>query len=278
MMNFGNMLKGFFGNIFEGKFGQLPAGVCNISMSGRIAVKTNNGYKSFSTPRKKLVNTTGFAFDMGPGSFFLIPVKKTKEGDIVTVKQGQVTKFYAVTEPENEAHPNTIKMFDFETNDIVEKVPERHVLMDKTYYFGKVASMWDMIFKGGLKSEGGFNGIMAIMAMQKMFGRDKGFGFGTDTSSANSFLDLIMMNAITGGSLKSAFGGEIGQMFLMQSLMGKGANNSDPWQFLMMSNLLKHSDQDSEGINDLFGGFFGDIGGKLFCSEEEEDAQAEKQE
>ena len=35
-------------NLFNGMFGKIESGLCRLSMSGGIAIKTSNGYKSYN--------------------------------------------------------------------------------------------------------------------------------------------------------------------------------------------------------------------------------------
>lgn len=37
-----------FENVFNGMFGKIAPGMCRLSMSGGIAVKTNSGYKTYN--------------------------------------------------------------------------------------------------------------------------------------------------------------------------------------------------------------------------------------
>lgn len=46
-------------------FGRLASGMCRLSMSGGIAVKTANGYKSYNVKKNRLTNCSNFVFDIG---------------------------------------------------------------------------------------------------------------------------------------------------------------------------------------------------------------------
>lgn len=41
-------------NFMNGMFGKIGSGMCKLSMSGNIAVKTSNGYKSYNVKSGKL--------------------------------------------------------------------------------------------------------------------------------------------------------------------------------------------------------------------------------
>lgn len=43
-------------NFMNGMFGKIGSGMCKLSMSGNIAVKTSNGYKSYNVKSGKLTN------------------------------------------------------------------------------------------------------------------------------------------------------------------------------------------------------------------------------
>ena len=59
-----------FSNVFNGLFGKIGPGMCRLSMSGGIAVKTSSGYKSYNVKTGKLTNCSNFVFDVGEEFFF----------------------------------------------------------------------------------------------------------------------------------------------------------------------------------------------------------------
>ena len=73
-------------NCFNGMFGKLGAGMCRLTMNGRIAVKTSGGYKSYNVKTGKLTNCSNFVFNIGDDFFFIIPTNKVDVGDIILVK------------------------------------------------------------------------------------------------------------------------------------------------------------------------------------------------
>ena len=72
-------------NVFNGMFGKIAPGMCRLSMSGGIAVKTSNGYKSYNVKNGRLTNCDSFVFDIGEEFFFVMPTNKVEVGDIILV-------------------------------------------------------------------------------------------------------------------------------------------------------------------------------------------------
>lgn len=73
-------------NFMNGMFGKIGSGMCKLSMSGNIAVKTSNGYKSYNVKSGKLTNCGNFVFPgVDENFFFVIPTNKVAKGDIILV-------------------------------------------------------------------------------------------------------------------------------------------------------------------------------------------------
>ena len=53
-----------FGNMFNGMFKPVAKGYCKMGANGKIAIKVQNGYKTFNVKTMKLTNCDNFAFDM----------------------------------------------------------------------------------------------------------------------------------------------------------------------------------------------------------------------
>lgn len=146
------------GNVFNGMFKPVANGYCKIGMNGKIAIKTNSGYKTFDLEKKKLVNCDSFAFDMD-GAFWVVPTFKLEKGDIILVNNQP----QCVIEINN----NSIKTFSYENSTINEVVPEHHVFLGKTYCYGKIFSP----FMNMAKDNGeGISAMMNMMMMSQMFG------------------------------------------------------------------------------------------------------------
>lgn len=214
------------GNMFNGMFGKVDAGLCAMSMSGKIAIRTSNGtFKSYDVEKKRLTNVTNLCFDASD-FFFVMPTSKVQIGDVILVKDA-----------DNKPHPKcvirfndedkSIKCMDFETNEIREIVPERHVFMGSTYFYGKIVSLFG---NAGFKGKGLMGKLLQLMVMKSFMG---GNGKATPGSNANN----------NGGDM---FGG-LGQLMMMQSMFGgmfgNGGTGMDGLNFANMFNL----DFDTEG-------------------------------
>lgn len=155
-------------NSFNGMFGKIGAGMCRLTMNGNIAVKCSNGYKTYNVKKGTLTNVTNFCFNVGDEMFFVIPTNKVEVGDIIIV--GGKPK--CVTD----VNKKVITVIDYENSEVRQVVPERHVFMGSTYFYGKIVSMFGNSFKNGK----GLGNIMKMMMMSQMMGGNQGNnnGFG----------------------------------------------------------------------------------------------------
>lgn len=174
-------------NSLNGMFGKVAPGMCRLSMSGGIAVKTTGGYKSYNVKTGRLTNCSNFVFDIGEDFFFLIPTNKVEVGDIILV--GGKPKCVI------ETGKNKITVINYEDSTVDTIIPERHVFMGSTYFYGKIVSMFGQDVFNGKK---GTNKIMKYMMMSEMMkgGSGSNGGFG-------AMLPLMMMN----GGAGDMFGG-----------------------------------------------------------------------
>ena len=161
----------------NGMFGKIAPGMCRLSMNGDIAVKTSNGYKTYNMKTVRLVNCSNFVFDIGEDFFFLIPTNKVHKGDIILVNN----KPKCVIGVED----NKITVINYEDSTVDTILPERHVFMGSTYFYGRIISMFGDSFKNGKK--GGINNIFKYMMMSEMM---KG---GSESSGMGNMLPLMMM-------------------------------------------------------------------------------------
>lgn len=164
-----------FNNMFSKMYGKLASGMCRLSMNGGIAVKTSNGYKTYNVKTGRLTNQDNFVFDIGEEFFFVFPTNKVEKGDIILI--GGTPKCVI------ESGKNKITVIDYEGGEIKTVIPERHVFMGNTYFYGKIISMFGDNIKGGK----GVGNIFKYMAMSEMFK-----GNGGATSNGN-ILPLMMM-------------------------------------------------------------------------------------
>lgn len=189
---------------FNGLFGKIAPGMCRLTMNGNIAVKCSNGYKCYNVKKGILTNVTNFCFNVGDEMFFVIPTNKVEVGDIILV-QG---KPKCVTEATNKV----ITVIDYENSEVRQVVPERHVFMGSTYFYGKVISMFGNSFKQGK----GLGNVMKMMMFSQMMG---------------------------GGNAGGGTMGNLGQMMAMSMFMGGGSN---PFEGMFDFSLDAPIDEDEE--------------------------------
>ena len=176
-------------SVFNGMFGKVEHGMCRLSMSGQIAVKTSNGYKSYNPKSGRLVNCMNFVFDTMDDWFFVIPTNNVAVGDIILVNH----KPRCVKEVKD----NQITVINYEDSTIETILPERHVFMGNTYFYGKIVSMFGNT--NFMKSEKGMNNIMKYMMLSTMM---KGNG-NNNSGNMNSMLPFMMMS----GDMNNMFDG-----------------------------------------------------------------------
>lgn len=183
---------------FNGMFGKLGAGMCRLTMNGKIAVKTSGGYKSYNVKTGRLTNCSNFVFNIGDDFFFIIPTNKVDVGDIILVKG----KPQCVIEVDKK----TLKVMNYEDMTIDTIVPERHVFMGNTYFYGKIVSL---LGSSAGKGKDGMAQMMKFMMMNQMMGGGSANPFTGSTNGGNMLPMLMMMNG-GGGSI---FDGMLDGMF-----------------------------------------------------------------
>lgn len=177
-------------NLFNGICGKVQAGMCRLTMNGNIAVKCSGGYKTYNTKKGRLTNVTNFCFDIGSDFFFVIPTCKVAKGDIILVDG----KPKCVIEKQKDK--DVITVIDYESSEIRQLVPERHLFMGSVYYYGKIVSMFGSSFKNG---KGMGNMFKMMMFSQMMNGKTSSGGLG-DMGS------MMAMSMMMGGE-GNMFGG-----------------------------------------------------------------------
>ena len=195
-------------NTFNGLFGKVASGMCRLTMNGSVAVKCNNGYKTYNVKQGRLTNVTNFCFNVGDEMFFVIPTTHVEVGDIILVggKPKCVIK----------ADKKIIEVIDYENSEVRQVVPERHVFMGSTYFYGKIISMFGDSFKKGK----GLGNVMKMMMMSQMLGSNT-------------------------GSQQGLFGGGMGQMMAMSMFMG----GNNPFEGMFDFNLdVDTDDEETEGL------------------------------
>ena len=174
-------------NMMNRYFGKIANGMVRMSMNGDMAIKTSNGYKTYDVTTGALVNCDNFVFDIGSEFFFIIPTNKVETGDVILA----ANKPHCVIKVE----PNRIEALRYEDGSIITIVPERNVFMGKTYFYGKIVSMFGSM-KGKTK---GMNSMMKYMVMSEMMKGGKG------GSDMNSMLPMMML--MNGGGFENMFDG-----------------------------------------------------------------------
>lgn len=179
-------------NFLNGMFGKVGSGMCRLSMNGGIAVKTSNGYKSYNVKTSKLTNCSNFVFDIGEEFFFVIRTNKVEKGDIILVNN----KPKCVIESDK----TKITVINYEDSTVETILPERHVFMGNTYFYGKIVSMFGCDI---LKGKKGTNNIFKYMMLSQMMkGENNSSGMLNGNSGGMSAMLPFMM-----------MGGNMGEMF-----------------------------------------------------------------
>jgi len=176
-----------FDNMFNGVMGKIKSGCCKLSMDGRIAIKTSDGYKVYNSKTGNVTNCSNFVLD-ADDFFMVVPTRKLKPGDIVLIN-GKPMYILEVKAK------NRVEAMNYEDSTIQTVIPERHVLMGRRFY-GKIVSLIGNGFGAG---KGGFfkNMLKFKMMSTMMGGGDTGF-------NSNG---LAMMMLMGNGSMDSLFDG-----------------------------------------------------------------------
>lgn len=181
-------------NMLNGMFGKVQPGMYRLSMNGGIAVRTTNGYKSYNLKSGRLTNCSSFVFNIGEEFFFVIPTNKVKAGDIILVSG----KPKCVVESKK----NMLTVINYEDSTVENILPERHVFMGNTYFYGKIVSMFGSDMMKGKK---GTNKIIQYMMMSEMM---KGNGTTNGGSAMSTMLPFMMMGGKMGSMFEGMFDSE----------------------------------------------------------------------
>lgn len=169
----------FSGKLFNGMFGKLESGKCKLSMNGDIAVSTPTGYKTYNVKNGRLTNCSNFVFDVGDDIFFVVPTAHVDVGDIILVSGTP----RCVIEVKN----NRIQVINYADSTVETIVPERHVFMGNTYFYGKIVSL---IGNGFMKRKDGMNKMLSMLMMKELFSNNASSNIG---NSMGSLLPLMLM-------------------------------------------------------------------------------------
>ena len=182
--------------MFNGMFGKVANGMCRLSMNGGIAVKTSNGYKTYNLKTNKLTNCNNFVFNVGEEFFFVIPTNHVKPGDII-IASGKPKCVISTAK-------DTIKVINYEDSVVQDILPERHVFMGNTYFYGRIVSMFGSDIGTG---KNGMNKLMSYMLLSQMMGEQRGGDRVTSTSFGPSMSAMLPFMMMGNGGFSNMFDG-----------------------------------------------------------------------
>ena len=167
-------------NVMSEMFGSVKSGLCRLTIDGNIAVKVGSDYKTYNPTQKTFVNCDNFVFDIGDEMFFVVPTNTIVASDIILVNK----------EPRYvlEAKDNVITAINYKTGVIENLMPERHMFMGNSYFYGKIVSLFGNM--NCLAGGDGANNVLKYMMMSQMM---KGMG-GGEASNMNPMMLMMMMN------------------------------------------------------------------------------------
>ena len=188
-------------NIFGEMFMKVQSGMCMLSPCG-IAVKTSAGYRSYNVKTGKLRNCDNLVFSFGDGMFFVIPTVKVKPGDII-LNGGRPACVRKVS-------AGSIEVINYETSVVETILPERHVFMGNTYFYGKIVSLFGD--GASICGKGSATRMMKFMMLGSLMGNGTGTGSGAlapqggmgPQSNMGILLPLMLMK---GDGFDDLFGG-----------------------------------------------------------------------
>ena len=161
--------------MFNGMFMKVEKGMCMLSPCG-IAVKTSAGYRSYNVKTGKLRNCDNLVFSFGDGMFFVIPATRVKPGDII-LNGGKPACVRT-------AGRDSIEVINYETSVVETLLPERHVFMGNTWFYGKIVSLFGD--GSSLCGKGSLTKMMKFMMLSSLLG-DTGAGFGAEAAAGGGY-------------------------------------------------------------------------------------------
>lgn len=178
--------------MFNGILGKIKSGCCRLAPNGRIAVKTDDGYKTYNPKTGNVTNCSNFVLDVADDWFMVIPTRSLRKGDIVLINGKPVY----VLEVKS---ANRVEVMNYEDSTIQTVIPERHAIMGRRFY-GKIVSLIGNGFGGKGKNDF-FKNMLKLKMMGTMFGGNSSSreGFGGN--------GLAMMMLMGGGAMDGMFDG-----------------------------------------------------------------------
>lgn len=238
--------------------GKVAEGSVRLSMDGKLAVRTQNGYRVWDVDKKTMTNVQDLCLDM-PGIFFVMPSTKVVVGDVILLDG----KFNCVIE----VGESTIKAIAYADNQVKEFVPERRIFMGKTFFFGKVVNLLGnlggsgklvkLTLLGQMLNNGGDATTSQLMPLMLMGGIDNDLSgdgmlkqfmllkmFQGNGQDMNSMLPLLLL----GGKGE---GLDLKNLMLLQMLQGGqgGSQLGNALPFLLLGGK-------EGGLDGLFNGLF----------------------
>ena len=172
--------------MFNGMFMKVEKGMCMLSPCG-IAVKTSAGYRSYNVKTGKLRNCDNLVFSFGDGMFFVIPATRVKPGDII-LNGGKPACVRT-------AGRDGIEVINYETSVVETLLPERHVFMGNTWFYGKIVSLFGD--GSSICGKGSITKMMKFMMLSSLLG-DTGTGLGAETAVGGGYTGGIAAPTNTG--------------------------------------------------------------------------------
>lgn len=163
-----------------------------MSLNGRIAIQTSDGYKTYNDKTGNLTNCSNFVLDLADDLFMVIPTWTLKPGDIVIIN-GKPMYILDIKSK------NRVEAMNYEDNTIQTVIPERHAIMGRRFY-GKIVSLMGKGFTGG--KGGFFKNMLKLKMMSSMMGGSKSVD---GMFSSNNALPMMML--MSGGSMDGLFDG-----------------------------------------------------------------------
>lgn len=180
-------------NIFNGMFGRIEPELVRLDVHGNLAVKTTNGYKSYSTKSKRLVNCNNFVFNIGEEFFFVIPTNKVEVNDIILADGKNGKRIPKCVIDVNDSY---ITVINYEDSVVENILPERHVFMGSTYFYGKIVSLFNL---NKDKKNGGFENILKVKMLSEMMGN------GSGNNQNNMMGNMMMLSMMNSGGFNDMF-------------------------------------------------------------------------
>lgn len=183
------------GEFFGSLFGKLGAGMVRLDMNGNLAVKTGPDsapiYKTYDLENGVLINCDKFVFDVGEEFFFVIPTNDVKPGDIILLMDSKRGK--RVPRCVIDVGKAFITVINYEDATVEQVLPERHIFMGNTYFYGKIVSLLN--FNGANGKGAGVENILKFKMMTDLMAGANGNGAGLD--SGNILSTMMLMNMMT---------------------------------------------------------------------------------